>query len=176
MQKIPLRNRKNEIIAYAFCDDEDYELLSQFKWHRTAQGYARHSFTADRKIKMHRMILDLGKSFQGSQVQIDHANRNKLDNRRENPRLVNASENCRNKSKRPDNTSGFTGVSWDKEAKKWSAQISIVRGKYKKLGRFSTKEDAALAYAEAKAKYWTLPSCSSSCTNQVNGDPSSAKT
>lgn len=79
---------------------------------------------------------------------VDHKNGNTLDNRRENLRLATTSQNSINQKLRRDNTSGVKGVYWDKKNKKFKAQISL-HGKAKSLGRFSTKEEAAYAYAVA---------------------------
>lgn len=51
------------------------------------------------------------------------------------------------------NTSGYTGVSWCKQSNSWIARIKLVNTKkYKSLGYFSTKEEAAKAYDAARAE------------------------
>lgn len=64
---------------------------------------------------------------------IDHINRDKIDNRIENLREISAVCNQRNTNNRRNNTSGVKGVYWHKIGKKWSAQIKIV-GKMIGLG------------------------------------------
>ena len=84
---------------------------------------------------------------------IDHIDNNPLNNRIENLRLCNLSENARNANKRVDNSSGYKGVSWHKQSSKWVAQITV-NGKRKHLGFFKDKEEAHEAYCEAsKAIY-----------------------
>lgn len=51
----------------------------------------------------------------------------------------------RKKSSR--NTSGYKGVSWEKDKKKWGASVER-NGKHIRLGRFATKEEAAQAVAK----------------------------
>lgn len=51
------------------------------------------------------------------------------------------------------NTSGVTGVTWDKSRQKWLAQI-VFKGEHKFLGRFGDKEDAIQARKEAEEKYF----------------------
>ena len=80
---------------------------------------------------------------------IDHININPLDNRIENLRVVNHSQNQRNKNKQDNCSSKFIGVCWNKTSKKWQAQISI-NGKEKYLGRYDTEEEAHLVYEKKR--------------------------
>jgi len=81
---------------------------------------------------------------------LDHKNCVKTDNRICNLRECSKSENATNVGIRRTNKSGFKGVSWDKDRKKWRAKICI-DGKKKYLGHFITPELASAAY-EAKAR------------------------
>ena len=65
-----------------------------------------------------------------------------------NLRIVSRSQNLTNQSIRSTNTSGYRGVSWQKTAGKWKAQV-VSNGKISYLGLFTTPEDAALAYDKA---------------------------
>lgn len=84
--------------------------------------------------------------------QIDHANRNKLDNRIENLRLATISQNQHNKNIQKNNTSGIKGVSWYKRLKKWQVQI-MVNKKSIHFGHFEDLELAELVITEARQKY-----------------------
>jgi hypothetical protein len=75
---------------------------------------------------------------------LDHINGVRTDNRIENLREVERSENQRNQKRRTDNTSGATGVSWYVLQGKWVAEI-YVDGKKKNLGYFDTYEEAISA-------------------------------
>jgi len=89
-------------------------------------------------------------------VVVDHINGDSLDCRRANMRICTNVENVRNSRKRSDNTSGYKGVSIDKETrlkKRWRAYINY-KGKRMCLGRHMTKEDAAKAYNVAAKKYF----------------------
>lgn len=57
--------------------------------------------------------------------QVDHIDGNGLNNRRDNLRKVLSQENCKNRPMRSDNTSGCTGVYWDKACEKWKASILV---------------------------------------------------
>jgi hypothetical protein len=82
-------------------------------------------------------------------TEVDHINGNTLDNRRSiNLRLSDHRRNSGNRGPNSNNTSGFKGVSFDKESGKYSANIRD-HGKQKKLGRFPTAELAARAYDRA---------------------------
>ena len=74
-------------------------------------------------------------------LQIDHINGIRNDNRIENLRWGNQSQNQRNKKKKINCSSQYLGVSWKKTDKKWVAKITINRIK-KHLGRFNTELDA----------------------------------
>lgn len=79
---------------------------------------------------------------------VDHINGNKLDNRRENLRVVTQTENNFNMRKSSRNKSGFKGVYWENQHKRWVAQM-IDFGKRKVVGFFKTAEAAAEAYDAA---------------------------
>lgn len=81
--------------------------------------------------------------------QIDHANGERSDNRIENLRNCNHGENNANRKMGSNNTCGYKGVFLDKRDGVWFAGVA---GEY--IGRFKTKEEAALAYdAHAKRKF-----------------------
>lgn len=88
---------------------------------------------------MHRELLGLGV---GDQRIGDHANGNRLDNRRLNLRACSFSQNARNRSLGRDNKTGFKGVSFRREHGKYGAAIRYGK-KMKHLGYF---KDAALAH------------------------------
>lgn len=78
-------------------------------------------------------------------IEIDHDNRIRTDNRKVNLVAATPSSNSKNRSKRSDNTSGFTGVHHLKTGK-WQARIGR-----KHLGTFSTMEAAIEARKQALA-------------------------
>jgi hypothetical protein len=77
--------------------------------------------------------------------EIDHKNIDKTNNKIENLRVVNNSQNQRNQNKKINCSSKYIGVSWDKNANKWKAGIGI-NNKVKYLGLFIIEEEAAEAY------------------------------
>ena len=87
------------------------------------------------------------------QKQVDHINRDRLDNRIKNLRLATPSQNIINASLNKNNTSGFKGVHWNKREKRWLARIKV-NGESKHLGSFINKEDAIQARSEGEIKYF----------------------
>jgi len=83
---------------------------------------------------------------------IDHINQVKSDNRIENLRIATNSENQRNAKRSVLNRSGFTGVSWNKNAKKWRSSIMSL-GNAIHLGSFSKLSDAVEARVKAERQY-----------------------
>jgi len=81
---------------------------------------------------------------------LDHINGTKTDNRICNLRECTAAENQRNVGISKANTSGFKGVYWHKDKKKWYARIGV-NSRLKNLGNFATPELASAAY-QAKAR------------------------
>lgn len=77
---------------------------------------------------------------------IDHIDRDATNNRWSNLREATSSENAKNRSKQRNNSSGVTGVSWDKEKGLWRASVRI-KGKLNNLGYFA-REDLDLAAME----------------------------
>ena len=70
---------------------------------------------------------------------IDHINGIKSDNRIKNLRAVSHMENCQNRPLRKDNSSGISGVCWDKSSNHWRATIAV-NGKRKHLIKTSDLE------------------------------------
>ena len=128
----------------ALVDDADIPLVSGYRWHFSPHGYAyaRPYLGNYRKatIYMHRLILDPPGEFQ-----TDHANRNKLDNRRVNLRVATVSQNRANKNIAPGR---IKGIKKERSAATWQARIKVNQ-KTICLGNFRTPEQAALAYNEA---------------------------
>lgn len=132
--------------AFATIDREDFDKVKSYKWSLSSNGYAVRGvkIKGTRKtniVLMHREILGL--TIQES-PQVDHINRNKLDNRRENLRPATASTNALNTELRSSNKSGYRGVSWDWKRQKWFI-CTRKDGKTIAGGRFSKLEDAVKA-------------------------------
>jgi len=122
----------------AIVDIEDFEELNKYNW---VADKSRNTFYARKwgGVKMHRMILDAAKG-----EICDHINRNGLDNRRSNLRIVTHSENNYNCSLSKRSTTGHKGVYWYKKYKKWVAQAGG-NGNRKTIGYYHDIQDAVTA-------------------------------
>ena len=138
MKEIELVNGR----GIALVDDEDYEMLSQYRWYLQPTRCGNYAqavlWNPRRSIAMHRMIMGtpMGRD-------VDHINHNGLDNQRCNLRECSHQENCANHRKLTPGSSKYKGVSWD--GRKWQAYGKM---NYRKvhLGRFGSEDAAAKAY------------------------------
>lgn len=82
---------------------------------------------------------------------VDHINGIRSDDRIENLRICNNSQNCRNKKISSSNSSGYKGVT--KQNGRWRAQIEV-DGKHVSLGMFDDPIEAHKAYVMAAEMYF----------------------
>lgn len=76
---------------FAKVDIDDYELVSHYSWY-FRDGYAL-SKIAGKEVRMHRFILNET----DPDRLVDHKNRNRLDNRRDNLRVYTPKQNANNR-------------------------------------------------------------------------------
>lgn len=115
--------------------------------HKT--GY-RHVTWMGKVHKVHRLIFLLHHGYLPQEV--DHINGDRADNRIENLRAANRSENQCNRPVLASNTSGYPGVSWHKKSKAWLVRV-MKNGKTHMVGYFKDLELAGLVSEEARAKF-----------------------
>jgi hypothetical protein len=132
----------------AIVDDEDFERVNQFKWCFDTGYAARKSGPrkAQVKIWLHRFIMQTPPG-----MDTDHINGNKLDNRKNNLRICTHSINLNNSKLARNNTTGFQGVSWSKDKKKWRATKGYF-GKQFWLGYFDSPQKAHIAFLQFKQR------------------------
>lgn len=118
-----------------------------------ARGYRQ--IKIDNKFYYAHRLVWLYTYGQFPSLHIDHKNGNILDNRIANLREVSRQQNMQNIKRMASNTSGFTGVSWNKPFFKWHARISY-NGKRIHLGYFSDIWDAICARKAAELIYQPL--------------------
>lgn len=133
-------------------DKQDYELIKNHCWRVNTSGYIL-SVRDDHTIMFHRLILGMYDSSEYDNLDVDHINGDKTDNRRKNLRIVTRSQNNMNRKLQSNNTSGVTGVSLNTKNNKWVAQIEL-HGKHIHLGEFDNFEDAVNARIKGEEKYF----------------------
>jgi hypothetical protein len=107
-------------------------------------GYRQISIHAIR-YSAHRLAWLISEGEDPGDLQVDHINGIRDDNRRENLRIVTASENQHNQRR-------AKGYSFHKRDNKWKAKIRL-NGKEHHLGYYETESEARDAYIQAKAKF-----------------------
>lgn len=142
--EIVLLNKDGEECGRALIDLEDVDKVKDIKWY-LSHGYAKNS---NSNLLIHRLVMDCP-----DDKVVDHINHNTLDNRKSNLRICTKYENSKNAQLSKNNTSGTTGVYWNKLKNKWQAGIKV---NYKQihLGYFDTKEEAVEARKQAEIDYF----------------------
>lgn len=132
---------------------EDYERCNKYywssRWNPHTKSYYFFTKIDYKVIPMGRFIL----SVEDKDKRVDHINHETTNNTRDNLRIVTNSENTMNRNINSNNTSGVTGVNFEKSSRKWIARIQV-DGKRIRLGYFAHFEDAVKARKEAEEKYF----------------------
>lgn len=134
---------------FTLVDEDMFESLSVTKWSEF-KGYARGFHLVDGKkklVSLHRIILNAP-----PRVDADHANLNKLDNRRSNLRIATKAQNASNVKLKKIPKSGYRGVGISTIGK-FTAHIRE-NGKFIHLGTFPTAVHAAHIYDDAARKHF----------------------
>lgn len=131
----------------ALIDDEDAERVALRKWCAQRGNTGGYYAISPRQwrarvpaVLLHRYILEAPQG-----VKVDHIDQNPMNCRRENLRLATQSQNGCNRGKQANNTSGFKGVYWHREGKKWYVKIKA-RGENHYRGMFVDPAEAARVY------------------------------
>ena len=134
-------------------DLEDYNKIKDYCWAINTNGYVvtHDNNNKGKMLLMHRLIMDCDNN--GLYVDHIHGEQSKYDNRKSNLRIVTPYQNSLNRAKLKNNTSGTTGVSWNKRKNKWESYIGV-NGKRIKLGYFDSFDDAVAARKQAEEKYF----------------------
>lgn len=133
MNHISFTLKTGEIVL---IDKDDYQRVTEHNWQLNSTGYVRRSsvnsdgFLKRKTILLHRFLLGF------PNCEIDHINRNKLDNRRCNLRLSNRFQNSFNKEI-------FGSIDYCKKSKMYSARAAITKHRIN-FGSFIQKRKAEL--------------------------------
>lgn len=94
---IIIDSKNNETIGKVLLDIEDIPKVQKYHWRLNEKGYVIASIKGHKTIRIHNLILERDTSNQ--KITCDHINRNKLDNRKENLRIISHLENNLNTEK-----------------------------------------------------------------------------
>lgn len=152
---IILTNRKKQKVGEAIIDLEDVKKVMKNKYHLVKRKsnieYAQTSF--DKKTySLHQIIAN----HYGKKTEIDHVDRDGLNNRKSNLRIVTHKQNMNNKKYyktyniSAKNASGITGIFWDKVYDMWQVDYGKGINRIRKRG-FKTVLEANI-YLEKNRK------------------------
>lgn len=132
----------------AVIDADDIDKVSNYRWHVHSFSknglplYASTSAKAAKNAMMHHLICPVRPGYE-----VDHRDRDTLNNRRRNLREATDSNNSSNKAFKPGR-SGYVGVRLCKKTQRWEARLSF-QGERRYLGSFVTPKEAAVVRDEA---------------------------
>lgn len=120
-------------------DDEDYPMLSCLKWYAGKDGKTYYPWNSWGG-RMHTYLMPVDKP-----LEVDHIDRNGLNNQKSNLRVCTHQQNNWNQAKKKPGTSKYKGVYWFPKRNKWIARMRI-NGHTTHLGCFVNEIDAAKCY------------------------------
>lgn len=141
----------------AFIDRRDVLRVSRrvWCWIDPANGHLGFAYSQGPRPERHmtllaHFVLGIPRS---RRVRVVHLNDDPLDCRRANLRICKVIHTAQHRHKRPQCSSEFKGVSWDRRTSKWRAHI-YDSGRTTYLGSHESEQSAAAAYdAEAIKRY-----------------------
>lgn len=153
-KKIRLTNSRRS----AFVDKETYHFLKRFRWYlHSSSGYAVTMvwfFEKRRHLSMHQLLMA---PFASIEHEVDHINRDKLDNRVQNLRIASKRLNRINRGLQTNSTTGYKGVSYLKKNKTYMAYIGSKKATGNGriyLGCYKTAAAAAAGYNRMAKKIY----------------------
>lgn len=144
--QIPVLTPDGKVVM-AIIDEADAGELCHFHWRLNPNGYpVRYECIRRRRkaVLMHRQILGINDL--SRKLEADHINRNPLDNRRSNLRIVTHAQNMQNRKPHARSSSRYRGVHWNAETHNWRARCRL-NGRYYHLGYFNSEDEAGAAAA-----------------------------
>lgn len=152
MGKVIIINSKKYGRHEVLVDDEDFELVSKYRWCLAVRGKTRYAYCIEKEnrsviIYMHRLILA------NPAQHVDHKDQNGLNNQKSNLRLGSKAQNLMNRGVNKNNKTGFKGVSFNPRTKKYRVAIMYKR-KWISGGEFINSSLAAKRYNELALRHF----------------------
>lgn len=135
---------------YILVDVDDWDKLKDTCWHIAKTGYAAGIYNDKLTTMQSALIPNVPEG-----CERDHINRNRVDNRRCNLRIVSKLDNLHNRVYK-NKTSIKTGVCWYPLTKQWLAYITN-KGEYIRLGLYDNEEDAIAVRKQAEVDIYGKP-------------------
>jgi hypothetical protein len=135
--RIPLSNSP----LYAVVDEDAARSALALTWRLDRHGYVvKTCWRRGEHSLLHRLLMAAPRH-----LYVDHRDRDPLNNRRTNLRLVTPAESALNKGRRPG-TSVFRGVAWVEKSRRWQVYLN-----QRYIGLFADETTAAAAWIAAAA-------------------------
>lgn len=125
----------------ALLDPEDVVWAEHANWSSGTTGYAcAYHYKPSLVLSLHREVAKRAGLLQNEDLEVDHINGNRLDDRRGNLRACSRYENMSNAHKTKRNSSGIKGVCWCSREQRWKGAVMRNRKTHQKL--FASKLEA----------------------------------
>jgi len=99
-----MKIKYNDGYVYSLIDKDDYAKINEYSWHYISNAYIGHTVVVDGKrivLYLHNIIMGrLEHPGKGATETVDHINRNGLDNRKENLRIISQTEQNLNQNRK----------------------------------------------------------------------------
>ena len=126
----------------AFIDKTDSDIINGHTWGAQYHKKRNVFYAMSHEGSMHKIIMNPPKG-----MDVDHKDRNTLNNRRSNLRICSRTQNNMNRPKQKNNRSGYKGIA-ENQCGNFFARITANK-KITYLGTFKTPEEASQAYINA---------------------------
>lgn len=149
MKTIRLAGGKETLV-----DDSLYDWLNQWAWTTNQNGYVLRLIELDDRETRKRRIVLMHKLVAGApqDIDVDHKDRNKLNNQFHNLRMATRAQNMMN-ARGKNGSSKYRGVDFHAQSGKWRMRFSHGHLKYTTKMCNSELEAASLWNAMAREEY-----------------------
>ena len=134
-----------------YFDLDDFEKIKEYHWRKDKQGYfvTKSKKTNKKALYLHRMILNINQE----DIEVDHIDRDRGNNRKKNLRIATQSQNSMNSKLSKNNSTGFIGVQYNKKLNNYTAFITVNRHTMN-LGTYKYLVEAVIARLKGEKVYF----------------------